>query len=693
MAWEQSPNPQGYSKDWKTIRQRFLQRANFRCALNLKGCTTRATEVDHINGDVENNDRANLRALCHTCHVEVTRLNRLEALNRQNPRQEPVHPATLVEDVEQRVQAIKQKEQKKAEVVDDLPSNDEDDWIISYGPVFAKTSTGSFIMPKRTLGIIALKWMMENLQINGKPWKPTMEQARIIMWMYSLQECGRWEFYKTLHIAPKGSGKDPFGAALCCLELAGPSRFSHWDTKGNPVARRQEDAWVQVAAVSLIQNENTFRYIKGMFNDDAKKRYQIEELTETIYAFGRRSKIESISNSGTSREGNQTTFAMISEGQHWLESNGCHALFRVLTRNLTKVNNSHYYMPTNAYNPNQNSIAQQQFEAWEDSQAGITKPSKTLVVARMATLKAPWDTMEERIKVLNRVYGSSTAFTNVVPLAETFDDKANPVTESLRFYYNLVGVQSDAYLSTIDWDRCVHPKYDKQKSVPAGTRILLAADLSKNDDSTAVVAIVCEGPLSGMLFVAGIWEKPRHLKGDVADSWEVPREEIDATVRHMFKNYRVQGFWVDPSHKMDSEGGGSYWKPLLNQWHKEFSRKIPPSMWAKGSEHSINWDMASHANQRDFTDNVSSFETEVIDGTIFHDGDPDLRRHIQNARRYKSRRFGETIKKESPRSNKKIDAAVTAIIAYTMFNKYMTNRRSPARRNQTRTYTVPGRDN
>jgi hypothetical protein len=86
--------------------------------------------------------------------------------------------------------------------------------------------------------------------------------------------------------------------------------------------------------------------------------------------------------------------------------------------------------------------------------------------------------------------------------------------------------------------------------------------------------------------------------------------------------------------------------------------------------------MVSHANQKTFVENLAAFETEITDKTIRHDGSTDLRRHLMNARRFKSKRFGQTIAKESPRSDKKIDLAVTAVIAYSMYNKLMTNRRT-----------------
>src|SRR6478609_9720403 len=61
----------------------------------------------------------------------------------------------------------------------------------------------------------------------------------------------------------KGVGKSPIQAALCISELALPVMFDGWDAEGRPVARpwgtgRLPVPWVQIASLSLDQNENTY---------------------------------------------------------------------------------------------------------------------------------------------------------------------------------------------------------------------------------------------------------------------------------------------------------------------------------------------------------------------------------------------------------------------------------------------------
>jgi phage terminase large subunit-like protein len=60
---------------------------------------------------------------------------------------------------------------------------------------------------------------------------------------------------------------------------------------------------------------------------------------------------------------------------------------------------------------------------------------------------------------------------------------------------------------------------------------------------------------------------------------------------------------------------------------------------------------------------VEQFANAVIDKELTHDGGLALTRHVLNARR-RAGRSGITIAKEHPDSKNKIDAAVSAVLAY-----------------------------
>ena len=57
--------------NWDRLRLSVLRRDKFRCQIGSSGCSTVATEVDHIlRGD--NHSPSNLRAVCHSCHRKKT---------------------------------------------------------------------------------------------------------------------------------------------------------------------------------------------------------------------------------------------------------------------------------------------------------------------------------------------------------------------------------------------------------------------------------------------------------------------------------------------------------------------------------------------------------------------------------------------------------------------------------------------
>jgi hypothetical protein len=83
---------------------------------------------------------------------------------------------------------------------------------VAYGPTWRRDDRGSFVLPERTLGWHVLGWASKWLEQPdgpdaGRPWKFTDEQARFVLWWYSLDEQGRWLFpYGTLRRV-KGWGR------------------------------------------------------------------------------------------------------------------------------------------------------------------------------------------------------------------------------------------------------------------------------------------------------------------------------------------------------------------------------------------------------------------------------------------------------------------------------------------------------
>lgn len=69
-----SSTAQGYGAIWRRLRLLVLAEEPLcRDPFGLhEGRTVAATDVDHIDGDNRNGDRANLQGLCHACHSVKT---------------------------------------------------------------------------------------------------------------------------------------------------------------------------------------------------------------------------------------------------------------------------------------------------------------------------------------------------------------------------------------------------------------------------------------------------------------------------------------------------------------------------------------------------------------------------------------------------------------------------------------------
>ena len=172
---------------------------------------------------------------------------------------------------------------------------------------------------------------------------------------------------------------------------------------------------------------------------------------------------------------------------------------------------------------------------------------------------------------------------------------------------------------------------------------MLFFDGSKSNDNTALVGCCLE---DGHVFTVGVWEP----EGDGDETGTVPVEAIDAAVARTFDRFDVRAFFADVKE----------WEGFVKvTWPQRYRDRL--SLWAVPggkTPEPIAWDMRSHSY--DFTMAAELVEAEIAESVFTHDGHPATSRHVANARRADTR-WGITIKKETPKSPAKIDAAVCVI--------------------------------
>lgn len=164
--------------------------------------------------------------------------------------------------------------------------------------------------------------------------------------------------------------------------------------------------------------------------------------------------------------------------------------------------------------------------------------------------------------------------------------------------------------------------------------IILAVDGSFSGDSTVIVGCtVPEGDELPHVFLVRAWEKDLDFDGD---DWRVDIADVEATVLEFCASHRVREIVFDPfrwartMQALDDHG-----LPVV-----EYPQS--PSRMIKAC--------------------AKLFDAVTNDG-LTHDGNPTLARHFDNAI-VKMTPAGPHVKKDSRNSPRKIDAAVSAIMAH-----------------------------
>ncbi|MFF9481403.1 hypothetical protein [Streptomyces sp. NPDC014733] len=188
----------------------------------------------------------------------------------------------------------------------------------------------------RSLGYEIMRWAERYIvqpdgEHAGRPWSFSPEQLRFLVWLYAIDDNGRWVYRTAALRRAKGWGKTPLLAAIAIIEFIGPARFSHWAQQGepcytcgggagkkphsgpekHPIAKRVPLPLVQIAATSLDQTANTRDMIRGMLAESPAEREFRLDIGKGIIQFkdGRPGRIEPVTSSSRGLEGARPTFA------------------------------------------------------------------------------------------------------------------------------------------------------------------------------------------------------------------------------------------------------------------------------------------------------------------------------------------------------------------------------------------------
>jgi hypothetical protein len=472
----------------------------------------------------------------------------------------------------------------------------------------------------------------------------TDEQARLLVQWYTLDpRTGRFVYRREVSRRSKGWGKSPLAAVKAIAALAGPVRFDGWDADGEPVGRPwgtmgDPAAWVQIAAVSEDQTENTHSVVYELLtaNDGrAAEELKIDAgLTRSYLRDGkRRGKLEPVTAAAGSREGQPVTDAILDETHLWLPRNGGVRLARTLRRNTGKMD-GRTSETTNSFQFAEGSVAESSHKAWENGAPGILYDAVEAPRVDIDTA------IDQEIKAALAVAYGDSWWVDLDRLVLEIRDPDTPREDAERFYFNWNVKGAGKAVDPRLWDELV----DAARVVADGTRVGLGFDGSISQDATALVACTADGHL----FVPVVDGKPTiWLRPVNADrTWRMPRAAIEAAVAAVFDRYDVGRMLCDPP-----------------KWQTEIER------WAElhGDEVVLFFD----TNQpRRMSGACDRFSTALAEKTVSHDGDSLLASHV--VAMVKKKAYVRVEDEDDGRTRyvftkgddgRKIDAGIAAVLA------------------------------
>lgn len=411
-----------------------------------------------------------------------------------------------------------------------------------------------------SLGWSLLEWWsayLPNPRDETQPLVFTDEQAiDLVEWFRLDPRTGRLVHRRGSSRRSKGRGKSPVEAAKAIAELAGDVLFDGWDSFGEPVgrpwgSRGSPPAWVQIAAVSEDQTENTYGALYEFLtaNDGkAADELRIDVGLTRCYLRDRKGKLEPVTASAGTREGQRATYGVLDETHLWTPTNGGRKLARTIRRNVAKMG-GRTYETTNSFVPGEDSVAEATHKAVQLGAPGIHYDA---VEAPPVKPEDPDEVLKAALKV---AYGDAW-WVDLDRLVAEIRDPETTWEDSERFYFNHNVDDRHQAVAVKRWEQLERPDI----RVPAGAYIGIGFDGSISNDCTALIGTWLNPDGVPHTFEIEVWKRPEKAP----PGWRIPRSEVQDRVRETFAFYRVGRMLCDPAK----------WQTEIEGWAEEFGEEV-----------------------------------------------------------------------------------------------------------------------
>lgn len=527
----------------------------------------------------------------------------------------------------------------------------------------------------RSLGWLAVAWMEFFVKhgpgdVQGEPVRHGDEYTGFIADCYAQGDDGRLLYDSAFFSRPKGCDKSGLGARIALFEALGPARFDGWAEggevycdpwglgfeyvyeAGEPMGRPVQTPYIRCMATEEGQTGNVYDTILYNLTECELSAVPGVNAGLTRIFLPGNGEITPSTASSSAKDGGKETWVCFDE-THLYNTPELRRMYTTVTRNLRKRKKgaqTWYLEATTMFAPGQDSIAEKTYEEAEAIREGRKKRGRARLMYdhRYGECKNLKDETELRAAIVD-AYGDAMEWMDLDSLVDDFYDTRNDSADGRRYFLNSRTVASDAWMDPDSWALC-----RRVEEIAAGDLVTLGFDGSIRDDATALTACRVS---DGHLQLLGCWEKP---EGPEGEGWQVDRESVDSAVARAFDRYDVCGFYADPPH----------WQDYVDRWTADFGEGLqvratqarPLEWWTNrpvAMEQAIN-------RFREAADDkgLSHAETLETDGSAALRLGATLTRHIVNARRKPMGRNHLGIGKEHKKSPKKIDAAMSAILAY-----------------------------
>jgi hypothetical protein len=487
----------------------------------------------------------------------------------------------------------------------------------------------------------------------GDPFDLVMWQALALLNFYRLRLDARsgqlataFHFRRSQLVGPQKCGKAPYTAAHVCLEGVGPALFAGWAVGGERWDCREHgcgcgwvyeyqpgeamgQAWptslIQITAFSEKQTDNIYSALRPMINEGPLAEL-IPKTGEELIRLPGGGRIDVVTSEARSRLGARVTFVPQDETGIWTESAKMVEVAKTQRRGLAGMG-GRAEETTNAWDPNQNSVAQQTADA-----AG--KRGDIYRWHPQAPKGLSYRNKAERRKIHDHVY-EGCAWIDLDGIeGEAAELILTDPGNAERFFGNRPVAGAG-----VAFDLDVVKSRKASTVVSPKSIIVVGVDGALLDDALALVATDVK---TGFTWPLAIIERP----GNAGDDYKHDQSIADGALTEAMETYVVWRVYIDDQW-IDS---------LVEKWKNRYGDKRI-IVWRTNRPRNMAWA-------------VRELEQAIGDGTWSYNGDGVLTTHFGNAQKAPvnvlddKERPMHILSKDSTDSPRKKDGADAAVLSW-----------------------------